>query len=688
MIENWDPIQVAEYRTQIFQILDAANVQLSSIKPSDWAEQNRMMTSDVSPMPGMFRYTNSPYTKPIVDCLDPNHPARIITWMKASQIGGSTGVVENGIGWIISQQPGNILFLVGHESLVKPSAKKIDTMIDNSGIRHLIKSSSMRARKIKSGDTDTLKEFPGGHLMLGTANHGMLRNISMQYGFIDDFEKMKSADKSSGSTAEMIEQRFAAYYKKMKLMYISTPELKQTSNIEPEYLKGDQRKWHIPCPCCGEFIPLEWQIKSEIKPDEMAGITWKTDDEGSLIHESVGYTCQKCDGFFDDRNKMDLIRAGEYIATAKPKDPGRVSFHLSALYAPTYMFDWAHYVRKYMEAFPDDGPVDHDKAKTFMNLALGKTYEPASIETSANELQKNVRNYEIGSLPEKQSIEDGNGKIVMITMACDLNGKDDSIPDQNEDDARLDYEIVAYSETGATYSIDHGSIGTFIPRDKHPERREKLTYKHGAERSVWPILEHIISKKYVCDTNGRTMKIFITGIDAGYLTNHVYQFIDNCNHNVVALKGDDDADVESFLIGTKLNADMRTFRPARERPNLYLVASNHTKDVLANYMALKWNPEHHSMQPFGFMNFPIPSNGKYLLNNYFSHFEAEHKVFDNRGKYRWVKKSKNHQNHLFDCRLYALVVRDIFLDKLFKQYKVQNGTWADYVDAVTNKKRS
>ena len=685
MIEKWDPKTAAEYETQLFQILDAANVQLSSIKPSEWAEQNRFLTSDVSPIPGMFRYDNSPYTKPIVDCLDPNDPARIIAVMKGGQIGFTTSVIENGIGWIMSQQPGNILYLVGHETLVKPTAKKVDTMIDNSGIRHLIKSSSKRARKIKSGDTDSMKEFPGGDMILGPANHGMLRNISRQYGFIDDFEKMKSSDKSSGSTAEMIEQRFAAYYTKMKLMYISTPELKKTSNIEKEYLKGDQRKWHIPCPCCGVKIAIEWEIESVIHPGEMVGITWNTDEDGMVVRGSVGYTCQECHGFFDDRNKMELIRAGEYIATAKSQEPGRVSFHISSLYAPTYMFDWEHYVRKYIAAFPEDGPVDQAKAKTFFNLVLGETYEDDVKEISASTMQKNMRSYEIGTIPEKQSIADGNGKIIMITMGSDLNGKDDSIPDQNEDDARLDWEIVAYSETGATYSINHGSIGTFIPRDKHPERRDKFSYKHGAYNSVWPIFQKIMDSDFVCDTDGRKMKIFITGVDSGYLPNYVYQFIDNSNSNAVALKGDDDADMESFLTGIKVNADMKTFRPARERANLYLVATNHTKDLLAAQMMLKWDPEHHSMQPFGFLNFPRPSNGKYQLNNYFSHFEAEHKIFDNRGKYRWIKRSKNHQNHLFDCRLYAMVVKDIFLAQLFKSYKITNGTWGDYARAAAPK---
>jgi hypothetical protein len=54
-------------------------------------------------------------------------------------------------------------------------------------------------------------------------------------------------------------------------------------------------------------------------------------------------------------------------------------------------------------------------------------------------------------------MSDGNGRIVLLTCAADMNGK--------VDDARLDFEIVAWAKSGASYSICHGSIGTFIPRE-------------------------------------------------------------------------------------------------------------------------------------------------------------------------------------------------------------------------------
>jgi len=548
-------------------------------------------------------------------------------------------------------------------------------MLDNSGIRKLIKSTSNRAKNNKSGDTDNKKEFANGYLKLGTANHGILRQISMQYGFIDDFEKMKGADKSSGDTKKMIEQRFAAYASKKKIFYISTPELKQTSNIEPVYLQGDQRKYHIPCPCCAEMIIIEWEIESEVNIGEMAGIKWSVDDEQELIESSVGYECQKCGGFFDDSNKTELIQSGKWYPTVRQKNPEIFSYHISSLYAPVYMSKWKDYVRDYMECHPIGEDRNEEKYKTFKNLVLGYTYEYKGKELSATLLQKNCRNYKHGIIPEELSISDGNGKIVMLTCGSDMNGV--------EDDARLDYEIIAHSESGATYSIDHGSVGTFIPKDKNPEKRAKMTYRHGAENSVWPVFKDVISKRYVRDTDGKSIAVFITGVDTGYMNNHGYQFVDTVSSEltVVSLKGDD----YDKLI--REGQDVKIYKKSVERNNLYLVATNHTKDLLSKSMGLSWDKNFNDIQPYEFMNFPKPTETKYQFKNFFSHFEAEEKIVDPKTqKFVWKKKS-GQQNHLFDCRLYAMVCRDIFMNEVLKESKITNGVWKDYV-SIALKKRS
>ena len=290
------------YEDVFNQLFDAAEVIISDQLPSDWAEQNRIISENTS-RPGPFSFEYSPYTREILDCLSPNHPARVITIMKGAQIGLTTGLIENGLGWIISQAPGNVLYLVGHEDLVKGSMNKVEQMIDGSGIRDLIKSSVKRVRNNKSGDTDTLKEFAGGYLKLGVANHKALKNFSLKYGFFDDYDGMKAASESDGDLNALIMQRFAAFSKKKKVCFISTPNLKHNSNIEKEYVKGDQRKYHIPCPCCSEKIVIEWTVESQLEGLERGGIVWELDDAGAIIAESVGYKCYKCGGFFNEDDK-------------------------------------------------------------------------------------------------------------------------------------------------------------------------------------------------------------------------------------------------------------------------------------------------------------------------------------------------------------------------------------------------
>lgn len=652
-----------QYINQVLSLVGKSNVKISDIKPSDWCEMHRLMTSDLTAVKGKFKYWNSPYSREIVDCLHQSVDAKIVSVMKGAQIGFSTGVIEAGIGWIIANAPGNILFLVGHADLVKDSGKKLDTLIDNTGIRPLIRSTSKKARNTKTGDTDTMKEYPGGYLKLGITNHKMLRNISMQYGFFDDFDGMKSDTDTDGATTAMIEQRFAAFEQKKKIFYISTPTVKGHSNIEKEYLKGDQRKYHIPCPHCETPIVWEWEY-----------ITYKLDDNDDLIEDSVGYTCQECGEFFDDRNKMELINSGFWIPTAKPISPTHRSYHLSALIAPIFMTGWEGYVRQYLEANPIGGKRDEKLHQTFCNLVLGITYEQEVTSVKADELQNNIRPYEIGVIPESLSEKDGNGRIVMITLGSDLNG--------TLDDARLDYEIVAHSESGAEYSIIHGSIGSFIPKDANPDARfDKKTYRHGEPNSVWPILDRVIRETYFRDSDGVGMRIFMSGIDVGYMQDYALQFINMMPSNVVGLKGDGKAH-----IGFKKGDDVKQYRKSSSLAKVYNVESNLNKDIIQRKMGLKW-AKGSDIQPYGFMNFPTPANGLYLFDNYFSHFEAERQIYDPKSKrYVW-RKGDGKQNHIFDCHIYSDVCKHIYLDSYFKENKLDNGTWSDYVSDINKKRR-
>jgi phage terminase large subunit GpA-like protein len=670
-----DP-QVSQYYDQLYDILEASRVKLSSLKPSEWAEQNIIMPK---PFPGPLRYEKTPYTREIIDCFAPDHPARDIALMGSAQFGKTASIIIPAIGYIIANDPGNIIMTVGHEDLVAEAMDKIDAMLDTTGLRKLIKPTAQRVKAQKTGDTNTIKQFPNGYLKLSAASNPKIwRQTDYKFGLIDDYEAVKGISKTAGNQRDLIEKRFTAYATTYKRLFVSSPEVEQTSNILEVYKLGDQRKFVVPCPCCSVFIELRWSIEG--RDGAMAGMTWKLDDKGNLIPESVGYICQECGGFFTDQNKSDYVGRGYWQPTAKPFRPSFYSYHMSSLYSPHGMTSWTDYVYKWLEAHPQGEPRTEGKYQTFLNLNLGEPYKATGEAPNANALQRNIRNYEIGTVPEKLSQRDGNGKIVLLTCACDLNGV--------EDDARLDYEVVAWSETGASYSITHGSIGTFIPLEntlKIKQDRERWTYHHNKPNSVWPKLRYILGSKIPADT-GRNMQIFIAGIDCGHYTNHAYAFIDKPNVPrvmVVGLKGDKEGKYRRFGIDTP------AIRPARERPNLYMVEVNQVKDDMAALIKLQWDSNNDPQQPPGFMNYPTPSGGMYLFNNYFLHYEAEHRVIETKEgegiAAKWVKKTSAHQNHFFDVRVYNMAVRDILVALLCKELKMKTYGWADYVDILLRK---
>lgn len=661
------------YIQQLIDIVESDNTHISNIKPSEWVEANVIMEE---PFPGLYKYSLTPYCREIIDCFAIDHPMLWIAIMKGAQIGISSGVLIPILLWSIANDPCRIYFMVGSPDLVEKATEKLDKGIDGAGLRNHIRAQVQRKRSQKSGDTNYKKEFGGGFVQIDHPNnHSNIRDVSLRKGLFDDFESVKNSSKQSGSTRKMLEQRFAAYEGRHKIAYVSTPEVKSTSNIEPAYLLGDQRKYLVPCPCCGEFIEWKWSI---VVGEITGGIYWELDDKGKPKPESIGYKCQKCGDVFNDKNKHELLNQGYWQPTAEPSKPGYYSYHISALYAPLGMFDWAHYVNDWLEANPSGQPRHESLYKTFVNVVLGETYEPAAESPKATIIMKNKRNYEIGIVPNKLSIKDGNGRIVLVTFACDLNGV--------IDDARIDWEVVGWSESGASYSVSHGSIGTFIPREgANKADRLHWTYEHNKQNSVWPELDKIMRYAWN-DEAGLFYKANMPCIDMGHQSDLIEPYLDWTigrypGNPAVGVRGHKEDKYK------REGDNMSLFKVGLKRNDVYYLEVGLLKDILSNNMKLKWK-EGDGQQPPDFMNFPFSSNGLYEYSNFFEHYESEHRGLVEDGKggslYRWIKNNSTVQNHMFDVRVYNMAIREIIVKKLGKDLKEKEFTWADYVNYITS----
>lgn len=669
----------------IRKLIAALDTDLTYLTPVEWAEKNRILTPDITNWPGPMNYNRTPYLKEIANSIMPNDSGQIFAVMKGSQIGFSIGGIFTMMGWVISESPANVLFMVNDDAGIKRAMQgPVDQMINSSGIHHLIKATNTRGgRNQKTGNTVKGKTFPNGNLYTWSGQAiGSLSQISVKYGFYDEMERYPIADKKAGSLVSLIEERHKSFADTRKLYFISTPEIKQTSRIEPIYLKGDQRKYHIPCEKCSEFITVEWQIDVE-HLEGKAGVCFDRKPNGELVADTVRYVCQKCGQSFKQSHLYDCYEQdlGQWMPTAKPASAIYRSYHISALYAPAGMYNWSYYAQKWCEIHPVNQPTNIEELKTFINQCLGQTWEAIGSDIEIKQLMKNTRSYDIGIVPLKLSQEDGNGKIVLITCAVDLNGK--------EDDARLDYEIVGWSESGSSYSIDHGSIGTFQRSKtvrsgqaeryaKEDEQRTKWTYRHNYPNNVWSVYEEtVIARILQTDDQSRKFRVAYHGIDTGHFTHHANAFVSKYG-NVIALKGKVDNKY------TKYDADKSFFKKSTTQDKLFLVEGDRIKNELNDQIQLVWSDEMAIDQPEGFMNFPKPDGEKYMIKSYFSHYEGEKMEPEMNASgtsvgFRWNKKHNNSVNHFFDCRVYNMCLKYIFTEMICKAAKCPV-SWVNFMN--------
>lgn len=652
--------------------------------PSVWVEKNIFLTKDVSRFSGFFRYDISPYTREVINRLDPADPTRTVSIMKCAQSGFTQGVIIPGMLYIIAENPDSMLFMAGDKELARNSIRtRFDPVVQSSGLAHLIRPNVVKKRNQRTGDTDYSKEFAGGNLIIeGTQNSDKMRQFSVKTVFADDWEAAPKNNIKEGSTRKLIEGRQTSFGNLAKTYFVSTPAIAQTSNIEPVYNLGDQRKWNWECPHCKVYIPMEWRVEliGSTTGKDFGGIVYEIDERGRLIKDSVAYKCQHCEGLIKENQKYELNLTGKWIPTAEPKIDFYVSYLLNALVIPPGFITWVDLVREWLEANPPGGKVDVNLLKTFMNIRLGQTWHEIGETPRIHQLMQNTCDYIPGTVPDVTCVEDGNKMIVMLTLACDLNG----IMELGAEDVRLDWELLAHTSTGVSYSVDQGSIGTFKrARDKskfereHDTDRTRWTYMHGLPNSVWGEFTKLIEKQWKCES-GVTMQAIITVIDTGFFTRLAKDYIDSFEFSdfmVIGVKGSTEVDYR------RTNKDTPRIRKSRENNSLYIVEVNQIKDELSSFMKLR--PGSDGYQPEGFMNYPQPEGGKYTMKGYFIHYEGEKRTEvmkdDKVIGFKWDKKHNQAQNHFWDVRIYNYAAKEIYLDLLRKSDpKLRELTWSEF----------
>jgi len=559
---------------------------------SEWADSHFMLSAESAAEPGRWR--TLPYQRAILDAFsDPD--TEQISVMKSARVGW-TKCLNIVVAYYMAQDPCPIMVVQPTiEDAEGYSKEEVAPMIrDVDVLSALIPDSKAK----DSGQTLLHKAFRGGSVSMTGANSGRgFRRVSRKVVLFDEVDGYPPSAGTEGDQIKLGIRR-TEYYWDRKIGAGSTPLLAGASRIEDLFEKGDQRRYYVPCPHCGHMDYLVFR-----KGPAGHYMAWPDDKP-----EAAYFVCSANGCVIDHDHKREMVEAGEWRAGAHFNR--HASFHIWAAYSFSPNASWGQIATEFVEA-TKEGP---EALKTFVNTVLGETWQDRGEAPDWLRIYQRRESYGIGKVP---------AGVAFLTAGIDVQ-KD-----------RLVYEVVGWGDRKESWSVEAG----VLPGDTSSE-----------SSAAWKALDELLARSWLRE-DGQAMGILITGVDAGYNTQVVYNW---CRRHpmtrVIACKGVPTARV---LIGTpsKVDVTVRGKKLARGY-RVWPIGVNVVKSELYAWLRLELPTDESEDQeiPGGYCHFPEYGE------EFFKQLTAEHLV-------PVVKKTgfttlewqiiPGRENHFLDCRVYA-----------------------------------
>ena len=327
------------------------------ISVSQWAEKYRIL-DESSNFSGKWTHDVTPYLVGIMDAFNDPY-IQEINFCKSTQAGG-TEVRLNIIGWIIMEDQAPVMIVYPSDDLAKDRA--------NDRIKpSLSKTPEIKERFYPNSSKELKLKFRRMTLYLrGSHSAEKLASKSIKYLFFDEIDKLDGASKKEASPYNLAKERTRTYTYSRKIYTCSTPTLKTNYVWRIHEEADEQRKFFVPCPHCGSHIIFRFdQIKF---PKE------GTNKERA---EEAVYICQECGGKITDRDKIKILRKGEWRDVKKTcvGKARTVSFWINALYSR--FLTWSEIVMEFLKSKDDP-----DQLQNFVNSWIAEPWEDKKTEMS------------------------------------------------------------------------------------------------------------------------------------------------------------------------------------------------------------------------------------------------------------------------------------------------------------------
>ena len=448
----------------------------------EWADRYRFLSRENSSEPGKWNTDRTPYLRDIMRAIT-NPAVEEVVVMKAARIGYTEGIIGNGIGYFIDQDPCPQLVVQPTVEDAKGWSKDNLTPLLEETPRLEGKVSDQKSRDSKN--TILAKRYAGGSLkVIGANSPRGFRRHTVRVVWFDEVDGYPPGAGSEGDQISLGRKR-AQTFDNRKIVMGSTPTLKDASRIEAAYNASTRGRCYVACPHCKHEQVLKWK-----------NIAWDkvTLEDGTVEHlpETAHYVCDDCGSVIEERHKRSMVMAHKW----KHDYPNRsvLGFHLNALYSLFHGARWEALVKEFLDAKEDPSLL-----QVWVNTVLGETFEERGERVDASTLAARCETYR-APLPRGVGI---------LTAAADVQGD------------RIEYKVKGWGAGQESWLIE---TDVFWGDPGQPE--------------VWDALDVALRKRYKHEL-GPELRIRAAAVDSGgHHTDAVYTFVQPRQHRgVYAIKG-------------------------------------------------------------------------------------------------------------------------------------------------------
>lgn len=377
----------------------------------------------------------------------------VVAVMKPAQVGW-TEVINNAVGYYIDRDPSSLLVIQPTVKMAENwSKKRLAPMLrDTPVLQGKIKDAKSR----DSDNTILEKGFPGGSLAIVGANTpNDLASRPVRIVLADEADKYPASAGDFGDPISLAMSRQNTFWNR-KTLIGSTPGEMTTSTVSAWFKRGDQRRYHVPCPHCETEQVMRWER-----------IVW---DKGENGHkpETARYLCDDCGCLWTDAERMRAVERGRWVASAPFE--GVASFAIGIGLSPWVSMEQS--VRKFLAA-KDFAP----RLRQWINEVKGEPWEERGEASSADELAARAEAYDDQSLPQA---------VRFVTAGVDTQ------------DDRLEYSLIGWGDGEEAWVIKH-----------------KLIMGDPGKLGVWADLDYDLRNTVCLTEDGRKLRIKATCVDSG-----------------------------------------------------------------------------------------------------------------------------------------------------------------------------